>query len=166
MKIESTAYYEHPYKTYPYTHQAETIVKSLGTLYGKCRIPDLYVTAAYYFDQKTGLPAKEVKLTFRPNGPCAAQLNFPHAEVEGNWKGGLYVFSVKLHAIFNADTIVRETYRGEGKVSAGIKVFDVEGGGGYEKSTEKRDTPFIIHAEYNGQLYTKQNVLKIGGAIK
>lgn len=169
MKINLVPAYDHPHKAFPYTHRAEAIIPSLGTFYDGFQIPALYLMADYHFDQKTGLLVHDVKLTFRPNGPCAARLNFPHAEVKNDYKHandrGMYIFKVSLHAVFNEDVVIRETYKGEGSIGA-ERIVKGSIGGSYEKSRESHPAPVTLHAEYNGTLYTKQNILKVGGAMK
>ena len=121
----------------------------------------------YHFDQKTKQLVHDVKLTFRPIGPCEPQLNFPHAEVVDSYfdDRGQYVFKVQMQATFNKDVVIRKTKKIDGSIGA---EYIVKGsiGGGYEHSEESHATPVFMLAEFNGTLYTRQNIVKVGGIVK
>ena len=164
MPIESANWYHPGWKENPYTHLLQTKIRSMGQRYG-CRIPDILLTMQYKLDAKMNvLERPEPKLTFQPDGPSDAQLNFSHDSLKFGYDGSLCVFDVSMDALFGEGVIIREntTYGGTLGVD---KIVKGELQGSKESGRERPGPRTTLHARIHGTLNANLDLLDVWGRL-
>ena len=165
MGLELVQYYQHTArKEHPYTHLLQVKIPSLGQRYG-CRIPDLLLTMQYKLDEKGNVMAKpEPRLTFQPDGPSDAQLNFRHHTLRFKHDFSVCRFEVSMDALYGEGVVVKESTTIGGTIGAerGVK-GELQLGG--ESGTEAPGTRISLHGNLEGMLTAKENRLEAWGQL-
>ena len=109
-----------------------------------------------------------MQLKFQPNGPSECQLNFPHGSLASSrYPPGenAYEFTVKIDAVFNAETMLSRTGTVGGSVEgsaegnvglakAGVKTTV---NGSYEMGKQYPDTRVTLHGTITGRLNARSH---------
>ena len=128
-------------REYPFTHLLQAKLPSIGQKYG-FTIPDILLTMQYSLDAK-GDVRKEPLLTFQPDGPCNAQLNFSHQTLVFTHTHSICRFQVSMDALYvKGDTQVATEL---GKRSLGTRT--------------------TLHGNIEGMLSSRENLLEIWGIL-
>jgi hypothetical protein len=163
MILELANYYEHTArKEHPYTHLLQTHIPSLGQRYG-LRIPDLILTMQYRLDAK-GTVMREPRLTFQPDGPSDAQLNFRHHTLEFRHTLSVCRFQVSMDALFGEGVVLKENTTMGGTFGA-EKVVKGELQASHESGKESPGTRTSLHGRIEGMLSAKENLLEVWGEL-
>ena len=169
MSLELTQYYQHTsHKEHPYTHLLQAKIPSLGQRRydGRdYRIPDLLLTMQYQADAKGNVVSKpEPKLTFQPDGPSDAQLNFRHHTLKFRYVFSVCRFEVSMDALFGEGVVVKENTTIGGTVGA-EKIMKGELQAGTEFGKESPGTRTTLHARIEGTLSAKEGKLEVWGDL-
>ena len=139
-------------------------IRSIGQRYG-CRIPDILATMQWKQDKKGNvLSHPEPKLTFQPDGPSDAQLNFRHDSLSFGYDGSLCETDVSMDAVFGEGVVIREntTYGG----SLGIdKIVKGELQGSKESGRERPGTRTTLHERIHIKLQASIELLDAYGSL-
>lgn len=169
MSLELLNYYEYAArKEHQYTHLLQTKVPSLGLRRydgHEYRIPDILLTMQYRLDEKGDIMRNpEPRLTFQPDGPSDAQLNFRHHTLDFDYKHSVCQFKVNMDALFGEGVVVKESTTIGGTLGA-EKVVKGEIQGGMEFGKEGPGTRTTLHARLEGLLTSKRNLLELWGEL-
>jgi len=163
MGLELLNHYEDATrKLHPYTHLLQTKISSLGQRYG-FRVPDLLLTIQFQLDAK-GNVMHEPRLTFQPDGPSDAQLNFRHHTLRFDYKFSVCRFKVSMDALYGEGVVVKESTTIGGTLGA-EKIVKGEVQAGAEFGKEAPGTRTTLHAQMEGLLTVKKNLLDAWGEL-
>lgn len=149
-------------KEHPYTHLLQTKIPSLGQRYG-FRIPDILLTMQYRLDAQ-GNVMREPRLTFQPDGPSDAQLNFRHHTLEFKYKLSVCRFTVSMDALYGEGVVMKESTTIGGTIGA-EKIFKGEVQAGMESGKEAPGTRTTLHGRLEGLLTAKMKLVEAWGEI-
>ena len=165
MGLELVQYYHHTSrKEHPYTHLLQTKIPSLGQHYG-FHIPDLLLTIQYRLDAKGNVIANpEPMLTYQPDGPSDAQLNFRHHTLEFKHTFSICRFWVSMDALYGEGVVMKESTTIGGTL--GLEKEKTAKGEiqyGTESGKESPGTRTSLHGRIEGIISAKENRLEAWG---
>jgi hypothetical protein len=167
MGLELAYHYEDvKRKEHPYTHLLQTKIPSLGMRRydgHDYRIPDLLLTIQFRLDAK-GNVMHEPKLTFQPDGPSDAQLNFRHHTLRFEHSFSVCRFWVSMDALYGEGVVMKESTTIGGTVGA-EKIVKGEVQAGAEFGKEAPGTRTTLHGQLEGLLTTKMNLVEVWGHL-
>lgn len=157
-------YLDISHKEHPYTHLLQVKIPSLGQRYG-LRAPDLLLTMQYRLDAKGNVVSHpEPLLTFQPDGPSNAQLNFRHHTLRFTHVFSICRFEVSMDALYGEGVVVKESATIGGSLGMDKNVKS-ELQVGAEFGQEAPGTRTHLHARLEGTLSAKENRLEAWGEL-
>lgn len=165
MGLELLHYYQHAgRKEHPYTHLLQAKLPSLGSRFG-LRIPDILLTMQFQLDKNGYVVSNpEPKLTFQPDGPSDAQLNFRHHTLEFDHKFSVCRFKVKMDAVFGEGVVVKESTTLGGTIGA-EKIAKGDLQLSRESGKEAPGVRTYLHGSLQGMLSAKEKLVEVWGEI-
>ncbi len=148
-----------------HSHVLVAKLRGFGWSRGDYRLPDLLLTMSYSLDSKGNVlefPAPH--LVFQPDGPCDAQLNFPHTNLHIKFIHSVCQFWCKMDAVFGEGVVVKKSASIGGTLGAekGVK-GEVQAGA--EMGQESPGTRTYVHALIEGTLSAKEQLLEVWGRV-